>query len=177
MTQTFDLSPLGSTGNWSFVALLVGFIGLGIYIYCKALPQTSKVVIAAVLLPMIGAFSWMLYSVNDAKLIITADSVTVDVPFYGFTLPIEDIAKLEIRKLGWQHGTDLTLKPDLRVNGVGMPGFQLGWFRLADQQKAFVAITEIETVVMIPTLRGYPILLSIEQPDALLSQLGISAIK
>jgi hypothetical protein len=168
MTQSFDLAPLSSTGNWSFIALLVGFIGLGIYIYYKALPQTSKVVIAAVLLPMVGAFSWMLYSVNDAKLILTTDSVTVDVPFYGFTLPIEDVNKLEIRKLAWQQGADLSLKPDLRVNGVGMPGFQLGWFRLSDQQKAFVAITETDTVVVIPTLRGYSILLSIAQPDALL---------
>lgn len=169
MTQSFALTPLGSTGTLSFIALLIGLIGIGIYIYYKALPQTSKVVIAAVLMPMFIAFSWMFYKVNDAKLIVTPDSVTVDVPFYRFSLPIEEVDVAGIRQLNWSVGADTAFKPDLRVNGVGMPGFQLGWFSLVGQSKAFVAVTETDHVVLLPTVQGYPILLSLEQPDTLLS--------
>ncbi|MEZ9198971.1 PH domain-containing protein [Shewanella sp. 10N.286.54.B9] len=169
MTQTFALTPLGSTGTLSFIALLIGLIGVGVYIYYKALPQTSKVVIAAVLLPMVVAFSWMFYKVNDAKLIVTKDSISVDVPFYQFSLPIAEIDVAGVRQLNWSVGADTTFKPDLRVNGVGMPGFQLGWFSLVGQSKAFVAVTEVDNVVLIPTAKGYPLLLSLEQPQALLS--------
>lgn len=169
MTQIFALTPLGFTGTLSFIALLIGLIGIGIYIYYKALPQTSKVVIAAVLLPMVIAFSWMFYKVNDAKLIVTADLITIDVPFYQFSLPIEEVDLVGVRQLNWSTETDTEFKPDLRVNGVGMPGFQLGWFSLGGHSKAFVAVTETDNVVLIPTVQGYPILLSLEQPEALLS--------
>ena len=171
MTQSFALTPLGSTGTLSFIALLIGLIGIGAYIYYKALPQTSKVVIAAVLMPMLIAFSWMFYKVNDAKLIVTPNLVTVDVPFYRFSLPIEEIDLAGVRQLNWSAGADTEFKPDLRVNGVGMPGFQLGWFRLVGQTKAFVAVTDTDNVLVIPTTKGYPILLSLEQPDTLLSHL------
>ena len=172
MTETFDLTPLSATGNWSFVALLVGLIGLAVYIHFKALAQTSRVLIIAVLLPMVAAFSWMFYKVNDATLVVTPDLVTVDVPFYGFSLPIDEIEIAQIRQLNWRQGADLEFKPDLRVNGMGMPGFQLGWFSLLGQPKAFVAITENDSVVAIPTTKGYPILLSLEQPAALAKYLN-----
>lgn len=169
MTQSFVLTPLSSTGTLSFIALIIGLIGMGVYVYLKALPQTGKVVIAAVLLPMVIAFSWMFYKVNDAKLIVTKDSISVDVPFYRFSLPIAELDVAGIRQLNWSVGADTAFKPDLRVNGVGMPGFQLGWFSLVGQSKAFVAVTEVDHVVLIPTAKGYPILLSLEQPEALLS--------
>ena len=171
MTQSFALTPLGSTGTLSFIALLIGLIGIGAYIYYKALPQTSKVVIAAVLMPMLIAFSWMFYKVNDAKLIVTPNLVTVDVPFYRFSLPIEEIDLAGVRQLNWSAGADTEFKPDLRVKGVGMPGFQLGWFSLVGHSKAFVAVTEADNVLLIPTTKGYSILLDLEQPDTLLSHL------
>lgn len=168
MSQVYTLAPLTATGHWSFVALLAMLIGLGVFIYFKKMPNVSKAVSIGVLLPMVLAFSWMFYKVNDAKLIISADALTLDVPFYGFSLPIADIDSARIKRLDWEKEPDL--KPDFRANGMGMPGFRLGWFRLVNEQKAFIATTSTDNIVMIPTLRGYPLIVSLDEPDKLLSR-------
>lgn len=165
MSQVYSLAPLTSTGHWSFVALLAILIGLGVFIYCKNMPKVSKAVSIGVLLPMVLAFSWMFYKVNDSKLVISADSLTLDVPFYGFSIPLTEIDLDEITRVDW--GKSPELKPNLRANGIGMPGFQLGWFRLANEQKAFVATTSTDNIVSIPTKRNYPLILSLQNPEKL----------
>ncbi|GIU11564.1 MULTISPECIES: PH domain-containing protein [unclassified Shewanella] len=166
MSQVYTLSPLTTTGHWSFVALIAILIGLAVFIYFKQMPKTSKAVSIGILLPMVLAFSWMFYKVNDSKLILSSETLTLDVPFYGFSLPIADIDSAGITLLDW--GKEPGLKPDIRANGIGIPGFQLGWFRLANGQKAFVASTNTDKLVLIPTLQNYPLILSLQQPEGLL---------
>lgn len=163
MTQVYQLAPLTSTGHWSFIVLLAILIGLGVFIYLKNMPKVSKAVAIGVLLPMVLAFSWMFYKVNDAELIISGDTVTLDVPFYGFSLPRREVELAKVERVDWSQTPEL--KPDLRANGVGMPGFQLGWFRLANEQKAFVATTSTDNLVLLPTTRNYPLILSLENPE------------
>ncbi|WP_299802439.1 hypothetical protein [uncultured Shewanella sp.] len=168
MPQVYPLAPLTSTGHGSFVALIALLIGLAVFIYFKKMPQVSKAVSIGVLLPLVLAFSWMFYKVNDSKLIMSSDSLTLDVPFYGFSLPISEIDSAGIKRLDLKKEPDF--KPDLRANGMGMPGFQLGWFRLANEQKAFVANSNAEKLVMIPTLHNYPLIVSLQEPGKLLNR-------
>lgn len=167
MPQVYPLAPLTSTGQGSFVALIALLIALAVFIYFKKMPQVSKAVSIGILLPLVMAFSWMFYKVNDAKLIISSDTLTLDVPFYGFSLPLIDIDSAEIKRLDLDN--EPQFKPDFRTNGMGMPGFQLGWFRLANEQKAFVANTNTDKLVLIPTLQNYPLILSLEEPNTLLN--------
>ncbi|GIU23314.1 PH domain-containing protein [Shewanella sp. MBTL60-007] len=168
MSQVYSLAPLTTTGHWSFVALLAILIGLAVFIYFKKMPKVSKAVSIGVLLPMVLAFSWMFYKVNDSKLIVSSDTFTLEVPFYGFSLPLSEIDRAEIKRLDLKHEPDF--KPNFRANGMGMPGFQLGWFRLANEQKAFVATTDTDKMVLIPTLLGYPLIVSLDEPDELLER-------
>ena len=53
------------------------------------------------------------------------------------------------------------LRPRWRTNGVGLPGYQAGWFKLADGEKALLFVTDPTAVLYIPTGEGYSLLMSV----------------
>ena len=63
------------------------------------------------------------------------------------------------------------LRPLLKSNGYALPGFRSGWFRLRNWQKAFVAISDGERLLWIPTTRGFDLLLQPRDPQGLLERL------
>ena len=58
-----------------------------------------------------------------------------------------------------------------RRMGTGLPGYQAGWFRLRNGEKALLYLTDRARAVYIPTTAGYSLLLSPADPDGFLSQL------
>lgn len=67
------------------------------------------------------------------------------------------------------------LRPGLKTNGVGFPGFASGWYRLRGGGKALVAIAGGPRVLWLPTRKGYGLLLQPPQPQALLDRLRAMA--
>jgi hypothetical protein len=55
--------------------------------------------------------------------------------------------------------------------GTGLPGYQAGWFRLRNGEKALLDLTDRRRAVYIPTGAGYSLLLSPADPDGFLSRL------
>lgn len=55
--------------------------------------------------------------------------------------------------------------------GTGLPGYQSGWFRLANGERALLYLTDRSKAVHVPTTLGYSLLLSPDDPDAFLSAL------
>jgi hypothetical protein len=53
----------------------------------------------------------------------------------------------------------------VRTNGVGLPGYKGGWFRLQNGQRALVFYTGSPKAVYLTTQREYSLLLSVERPD------------
>ena len=70
-------------------------------------------------------------------------------------------------------GNDMPgLSPVARTNGVGLPNYQGGWFRLKNGDKALLFMTDWTRAVIVPTSEGYTLLASPEDPDGLLSALA-----
>jgi hypothetical protein len=63
------------------------------------------------------------------------------------------------------------LQPTRRTMGTGLPGYQAGWFRLRNGEKALLYLTDQARAVYIPTTLGYSVLLSPVDPDAFLAAL------
>jgi hypothetical protein len=68
-------------------------------------------------------------------------------------------------------GSQVELRPKWRRMGTGLPGYQAGWFRLRNGEKALLYLTDRTRAVYIPTTAGYSLLLSPADPDRFLSQL------
>jgi hypothetical protein len=64
------------------------------------------------------------------------------------------------------------LRPRRRTMGTGLPGYQSGWFRLHNGERALLYLTDRTRAVHVPTTEGYSLLLSPAEPDAFLAALS-----
>ena len=84
------------------------------------------------------------------------------------------IPKSELR-VDLARRVDLTqeagLRPKWRRIGTALPGYQAGWFRLRNGEKALLYLTDRTRAVYVPTTAGYVLLLSPADPDGFLSRL------
>ena len=67
---------------------------------------------------------------------------------------------------------DSEFKPIRRTNGIGLPGYSAGWFKLANGEKALLFVTDRGKVVYMPTTDGYSVLLSTVNPEEFLESLN-----
>lgn len=63
------------------------------------------------------------------------------------------------------------LRPSLRSNGVGFPGYKADWFKLRNGRKGLLFVTDTDRIVHIPTQHEYDLLLSVDAPDRFLDAL------
>lgn len=84
------------------------------------------------------------------------------------------IPKAELR-VDLARRVDMTqeegLRPKWRRIGTALPGYQSGWFRLRNGDKALLYLTDRTRAVYVPTTAGYILLLSPADPDGFLSTL------
>jgi hypothetical protein len=59
--------------------------------------------------------------------------------------------------------------------GTGMPGYQAGWFRLRNGDKALLYLTDRSKAVYVQTTEGYGVVVSPSEPDKFLSALNTIA--
>ena len=171
--QFFELAPFTQTSIFSFIVLLLGLAGILLMLWLKNMPKIAKSASLGILLVMMGGFSWVFYQSNSAELVLTDAELTVDVPFYKVQLSRADLLPTEARIVDLQQEADLT--PSFKTNGIGMPGFQLGWFNLQGKGRAFLAITDKSQLVLVPTTKGYSLLLTVPQGSEFLAQLQKSS--
>ena len=141
-TQVFDVPAGGGTGWLVFVLLM---------------PLALVVVLAAVFWP------------RQLHVEVTPDAVTIRGSVYGRSVPRSELNLDQARVVDLER--EPGLKPRLRTNGVGLPNYRVGWFRLRDRERALCFLTRTDRVVYLPTLQNYALLVSAENPDALLNAL------
>ncbi|MES1178488.1 MAG: PH domain-containing protein [Myxococcales bacterium] len=141
-TQVFDVPAAGGTGWLVFVLLM---------------PLALVVVLAAVFWP------------RPLQVEVTPDAVTIRGSIYGRSVPRSELKLDRARVVDLER--EPGLKPRLRTNGVGLPNYRVGWFRLRDRERALCFLTATDRVVYLPTKQDYALLLSAENPAALLDAL------
>lgn len=129
-----------------------------------------------VLLPafliMLGASALLLASylgARNARFELTSEGLRLRGDLYGRLVPRAALRVSEARRL---TANDTELWPKLRTLGTGLPGYQAGWYRLQNGDKALVYLTDRERAVYVPTTEGYAVLVSPSDPDSFLAALG-----
>ena len=121
---------------------------------------------------LLGAFAVLVTSVRGAqasRFEIRADGLRLDGDLYGRLVPKSQLRVDLARRV--DLGRDEELRPRWRRMGTGLPGYQAGWFRLRNGEKALLYLTDRSRAVYIPTTAGYSLLLSPADPDGFLSRL------
>jgi hypothetical protein len=140
--QTFAIAPAGMKALWLVLLVLAS--------------------IAALLtLTMVGA--------RTARFELSDEGLRLRGDLYGRVIPASELRGSAARRVDF--GTMPELTPARRTLGTGLPGYQAGWFRLRNGEKALLYLTDRNRAVYVPTTAGYSVLLSPADPDAFLAAL------
>jgi len=69
------------------------------------------------------------------------------------------------------RGAEPGYAPTSRTNGIGLPNYQSGWFRLVNRSTALLFVTDWSRAVLVPTTENFDLLVSPADPQAFLAAL------
>lgn len=125
-----------------------------------------------IVLILIAAIALLATSVRGAhasRFEIRPDGLHLVGDLYGRLVPPAQLRVDQARRVDLTREGDL--RPTWRRAGTGLPGYQAGWFRLRNGEKALLYLTDRQRAVYIPTTAGYSLLLSPADPDGFLNRL------
>jgi len=108
-------------------------------------------------------FSWFLLQQARSLVHVTETHLHVKVPIYGRRVALQDIDLAAVRIMSEDEAE--TWRLTWRTNGIGLPGYQVGWFSSRKGGKILAARTGGD-VVLVPTSKRYTIMLSLQDPGA-----------
>lgn len=151
MSEVFHIIPASLRGMGLFSGIAMGIllmvlVGVGIILLCT-----------------FHGSRYTFYEVSSEGLRIRGD-------LYGRLIPKSALLLEKARMVNLNEVPDL--KPTRRTCGTSVPGYQAGWFRLKNGEKALLYLTNTQQAVYIPTTEGFSLLLSVEKPDRFLDALG-----
>jgi len=122
--------------------------------------------VSVLLVAMIALLAYMAYASRHTRFEVSTAGLRIVGGFYGRTIPLGTLAADRARVLDLDR--DAAYRFGWRSNGVNMPGYRAGWFRLKNKEKALVFVTDPHRVVYIPTRDSYSVMLSVETPEMFL---------
>jgi hypothetical protein len=145
--QTFQIAPAEFKAMWFLVVIVIAVMVLG----------------GGVLAMTVRGSRSSTFEVSSAGLRLRGD-------LYGRLIPADQLRVGDARRVDFTKSPEL--QPRRRTMGTGMPGYQAGWFRLQNGERALVYMTDRRRAVYIPTTDGYAVLVSPANPDGFLSALS-----
>lgn len=112
-------------------------------------------------------------SINGARsstFEVSSEGLRIRGDWYGRVIPASRLVPGTARRV------DLALSPELtpgrRTMGTGLPGYQAGWFRLRNGDRALLYLTDRSKAVYVQTTDGYGVMLSPSEPEKLVAALN-----
>lgn len=106
---------------------------------------------------------------RTARFDVSSSGLQLHGDWYGRTIPSDAIQRNAVRRVDFSNDPELT--PRIRTMGTGLPGYQSGWYRLRNGERALLYLTDRSRAVYVPTNAGYSVLLSPADPDGFVSAL------
>ncbi len=144
-STVFPMIPAASKSLWFF-----GIVGL---------------ILVSVML-MLG---WVAWSMQHARFMVSGEGLQLQGDLYGRLIPLQSL-KLD-EAVVTNLNTDTAHQPTRRTMGSGLPGYAAGWFKLRNGTKALLYVTDRTRVARIPTTEGFEVMLSVNDPAALIASL------
>ena len=125
-------------------------------------PLWFLAVICTLIAIVLLALVYTAYSSRNSRVELDPEKIRLVGDFWGREIPLRMLDATNARVLDLHSDTDYA--PKRRTFGTGLPGYASGWFRLRNGEKALLYLTRRSEVVYLPTLNGYSLLLSVEEP-------------
>lgn len=122
-----------------------------------------------ILAPVFLLLVYLTLAPRLVKFEVSPEGLRIRGELYGRRIPGDKLVLGQAKSL--DLNTDKTYRLRWRTNGIGLPGYKSGWFRLKNGEKSLAFVTDSSRVVYIPTTEGYSVLLSVERPQEFLNRL------
>jgi hypothetical protein len=121
--------------------------------------------ISIILIALIVLFIYIGHSSRNITYVVSDEGLQIKGGLYGRMIPMADIVSEEVRVMNLNNETEYS--PKWRTNGIGLPGYAAGWFKLRNKEKALCFLTDRSRVVYIPTSKDYSVMLSTLEAEEL----------
>jgi len=118
----------------------------------------------------IGVLVLVSLASRSARFEVSSEGLRLRGDLYGRFIPAGALGIDKAHRVDF--GASPELLPARRTMGTGLPGYQSGWFRLKNGEKALLYLTDRTKAVYVPTTEGYGLLLSPDDPDGFLGALA-----
>lgn len=145
-------------------ALLAGAVW---FFSIRADSLAGTIIGMSVMVPLALMFGWFLYLQGRSTVTLSTDALTLDVPWYGKTIKRSDL-RVEDARIVNSDDEEWGLK--WRTNGIGLPGYSVGWFSTKGGHKVLAAKTSSATVLL-PTINSYSLLVTLSDTEGFLKSL------
>jgi len=167
---TFPIGKAASNlvNRLTLVAMLaiITFVIFTIIDIRSILPILLLVPLVLLLTYAVLANKFTVFAVDDEKLRIKRT-------MYGRNIDKSSLDLVNAKIINLSEDANKGFRPVLRTNGIGLPFYQAGWFRLHHKEKALLFVTNNKSVVYIPTSEGYALILSVDDPVGFLRSLKL----
>lgn len=154
---------------WLLLILLGGVIPVGLLIGMHAvkMPMNGE---GLAWVAVLTALAGLLLSMRRRVVLLQDGVLEVRAAFYRKRVAVTELDVERARIVDIAERTEL--RPAVKTNGISMPGYHAGHFRIYRRlEKAFCLLTDRRRVLWIPLREGGQLLLSLERPQALLDAL------
>lgn len=125
--------------------------------------------VVVLLVLVFGLLACTMRGSRTSRFEVSPDGLRLRGDLYGRLIPADAIRGDSVRVV------DLTatpeLRPQVRTFGTSLGGYQAGWFRLRNREKALLYLTDRRNAVYVPTTKGYSLLLSPREPQRFVEHL------
>jgi hypothetical protein len=132
-------------------------------------PLWALLPVALILIAVFSLLAVSVWGSRGARFEVSAAGLQLSGDLYGRFIPAESLRLDAARRVDLAAAPHL--QPKRRTLGTGLPGYQSGWFRLANGESALLYLTDRRKAVYLPTAFGYSLLISPDDPDAFVSAL------
>ena len=141
-----------------------------VFSFAPASGFPANLIVALIGVPILAIVGYLISAPRLIRFEVSPEGLRIRGDFfYGRTIPVSRLEMEKARAIDFDSSPEY--KPVLRTNGTGLPGYQAGWFRLRNGEKALVFVGDRRRVVVIPVRDGYSLLLSVLDADEFLSAL------
>ena len=122
-----------------------------------------------VLPALLAALALLAFVLRRARVTLDAGTLTIAAGLLTKRVPIAELDPPAARIVDLRERSEW--RPYIKVFGSRLPGHSSGYFWLRDRRVAFVLVTDRARVLLLPQKSGKALLLSLQQPQALLDAL------
>jgi hypothetical protein len=127
-------------------------------------------IIGLVPLAALGVLMYLAWSMQGAQFTVSSEGLRLQGDLYGRLIPLQSLKFYEA--VVTDLNADRDHQPTRRTMGTSLPGYSAGWFRLRNGAKALLYVTDRARVARIPTTEGYTLMLSVDDPAALIAEIS-----